>query len=50
MTEDELYAGLVRLCQAYGVTTEETYARLREAVETMAENTDDARPVPSYDG
>lgn len=35
MTRDELYGGLVRLCQAYGFTTGHTYDLLHEAVESI---------------
>jgi len=48
MTEEELYDALVRLCQAYGLTNEETYAKLREAIETIVECPDDLGPAPSH--
>lgn len=35
MTERELYEALVRLCQAYGTTTEDTYELLHQAVRSI---------------
>lgn len=35
MTPDELYDGLVRLCQSYGYTTEQTYDLLHKAVDSI---------------
>lgn len=35
MTEQELYEALVRLCQDYGYCSQETYAKLHEAIGTI---------------
>lgn len=35
MSKEGLYDALVALCQAYGLTTEETYRKLHEAIDTI---------------
>jgi hypothetical protein len=39
MTRDELYDGLVRLCQTFGITTEATYDLIDSVIDSI--DTDD---------
>jgi hypothetical protein len=41
MTKNDLYAGLVRLCQEYGFTTDATYDLLHQAVESIVADVDE---------
>ena len=43
MNKDELYDALVRLCQDYGITTEYTYERLHDAVNSIIVEDDEVR-------
>lgn len=42
MSEQELFDALVRLCQDFGITNDETYDLLHSAIETITPDTETA--------
>ena len=41
MTRDELYSALVRLCQEFGYTSDDTYDRIDDLIDSIGEDVED---------
>jgi hypothetical protein len=51
MNRDELYTALVDLCQQYGITNDETYDRLHNAIDTIhVDDPDDVHTSMAHEG